>query len=274
MTSSLVKGIIVVLATIILFILLTRVSSTYGTPANDPSISPQPIFVGTDYQDIDDTVAPWTTPANYQLDPGTTTWAQANINCWAKPNCSGIRHNFDTRQTWYLMQPIGSTKTAVQSVLTPKIQYNGQYYKFPLTIVANKSISQPMQPLKVTGMSSGAAPGSTGYFPHSGGPPGLAAYYGSPCRVTVFIQESPTCYLFVSGVPSGVGLVDVYAEFESAYTGTLTLKDFNTGGVLATQSVTNATSVTFPRAAQGYTEWRYGWQNIGNTSINFGWGWW
>jgi len=149
------KGtIIVILFTIIVIILFTRItrsSYTAGTPANDASVISQPVFVSGNYQDIDPTVAPWSTPANYVLDTtNPSTWSQANFNCWAVPNCVGIRHNFDTHQTWQLMQPIGTTRNAVVSVNTPTVPYNGQNYSLPLSIVAKKSTQDPNAPVNCT----------------------------------------------------------------------------------------------------------------------------
>jgi len=135
---------IVVLVSIIVLLLCIRVTSSYapGTPAS--SLISQPVFDSQgNYQDINPMIAPWTTAANYVLDPGNPTWSQANINCWARQNCAGIRHNFDGHQTWYLMQPIGTTSTSMVSVMNPVVQYNGQNYSLPLSIVANKSIQNP-----------------------------------------------------------------------------------------------------------------------------------
>ena len=158
------KGtIIVILFTIIVLILFTRItrsSYTAGTPANDASVISQPVFdsSGKNYQDIDPTVAPWSTPANYVLDTtNPSTWSQANFNCWAVPNCVGIRHNFDTHQTWQLMQPIGTTRNAAVSVNTPTVQFNGQNYSLPLSIVANKSTQDPNPPVNCTWTSSTSA---------------------------------------------------------------------------------------------------------------------
>ena len=135
---------------VIVLLILKRVTSTFtsGTPANDPSVISQPIIDSKgNYQDIDPTAAPWTTSTNYVLDPGTPSWSQANINCWAKTGCNGIRHNFDTHQTWYLMTQISPTKTSSLSELTPTVQYNGADYSLPLAIVANKSTQDPRPPI-------------------------------------------------------------------------------------------------------------------------------
>ena len=48
------------------------------------------------------------------------------------------------------MQPIGTTRNAVLSVLTPTVPYNGQTYSLPLSIVANKSTQDPNAPVNCT----------------------------------------------------------------------------------------------------------------------------
>jgi len=145
---------IVFLVAVVLLILFMRITSSYtaGTPANDRSVISQPVFDSSgNYQDIDPTVAPWTTAANYVLEPDSTmTWSASNAKCWTMPNCVGIRHNFDTHQTWYLMQPIGTTRTSVPSVNNPTVQYNGASYTLPLAIVANKSTQDPAAPVNCT----------------------------------------------------------------------------------------------------------------------------
>ena len=141
-------GIVLLIAiTIILVLLLTRASSSYapGTPSPaSAALISQPVFDSQgNYQDINPAVAPWTTSGNYTLDLSGPTWSQANINCWKLPNCVGIRHNFDTHQTWYLNQPIGTTSTSAVSVNTPNVQFNGQNYTLPLSIVALRSTQNP-----------------------------------------------------------------------------------------------------------------------------------
>jgi hypothetical protein len=145
--------VIIVLLLFITVLLLLRRTSTYppGTAATDQSILSQPVFdANQNYQDINPSVAPWTTASNYVLEttPGVT-WNQANFNCWARTNCIGIRHNFDTKQTWYLINSagtIGTTQTSVLSVLNPTVQYQGAAYSLPLAIVALKSVNDPVAP--------------------------------------------------------------------------------------------------------------------------------
>lgn len=152
------------LIVVIFFLLITRIASSYtaGTPANDLSVLSLPVLDSSgNYQDIDPTTSPWSTAANYVLDTGNPSWVQANINCWASPNCTGIRHNFDTHQTWYLNQPIGSTKTSAVSVLTPVVTYNGTRYRLPLAIVAAKSAQDPNAPIDCTWTSTTGACSTT-----------------------------------------------------------------------------------------------------------------
>ena len=107
-----------------------------------PTLS-YPIMDSYVYLDIDPTVAPWNITANYVLDPGNPSWSNANANCWSLPNCTGIRHNFDTGQTWYLKQTVDSTIPSSISVNNPVVTYNGSRYSLPLSIVASRSTRNP-----------------------------------------------------------------------------------------------------------------------------------
>ena len=103
-----------------------------------------PIMDSYGYQDIDPTVSPWTSSGNYI--PATTglSWTQLNSICWRMNNCVGIRHNFDTKESWYLGQdPTNQTIPSTLSVNTPTVQYQGSLYSLPLAIVALKSQVNP-----------------------------------------------------------------------------------------------------------------------------------
>ena len=157
-------ALILLLVVITVLLLVTRITSSYtaGTPANDLSVLSLPVTDSSgNYQDIDPATSPWSTAANYVLDSGTPSWSQANINCWASPNCTGIRHNFDTHQTWYLNQPIDTTKTSAASALTPVVTYNGARYRLPLAIVAARSTQDPNAPVDCTWTSTTGACSTT-----------------------------------------------------------------------------------------------------------------
>ena len=142
---------IMVLIAIMVILLLMRVSSSYtaGTPANDPSIKLQ-VQTNADgsFKDIDPTASMWTS-TTYQLDSTKPSFSQANINCWAKPNCWGIRHTFDPdgdQKTWYLLAAPTTTVTAPTSAISPRM-YNNAYYAFPAAIIAQKSQQDPNPPI-------------------------------------------------------------------------------------------------------------------------------
>ena len=153
--------VIISLLLAIVLLVLVRRTSTYppGTAANDPSVISQPVLdANQNYQDINPSAAPWSVATNYVLEtsPGVS-WSQANLNCWSKANCVGIRHNFDTKQTWYLINStgaIGTTQTSALSVNTPTVQYNGASYSLPLAIVALKSVNDPVAPVNCTWSST------------------------------------------------------------------------------------------------------------------------
>ena len=154
---------IMVLIAIMVILLLMRVSSSYtaGTPANDPSIKLQ-VQTNADgsFKDIDPTASMWTS-TTYQLDSTKPSFSQANINCWAKPNCWGIRHTFDPdgdQKTWYLLAAPTTTVTAPTSAISPRM-YNNAYYAFPAAIIAQKSQQDPNPPITSCPAGQGIANG-------------------------------------------------------------------------------------------------------------------
>ena len=145
---------ILLLIAIMVILLLMRVSSSYtaGTPANDPSLKLQ-VQTNADgsFKDIDPTAAMWTS-TTYQLDAANPSFSQANINCWANPNCWGIRHTFDpdaSQKTWYLMTAPTTTVSAPESAVSPR-PWNGAYYAFPAAVIAQKSAQDPLAPVNCT----------------------------------------------------------------------------------------------------------------------------
>ena len=154
---------IVLLIVIIIGVLFMRITSSYtaGTPANDPSLKVQP-QVNSDgsYKDISTSD---TTYANMQLETTAgVSMAQANINCWAKPNCWGIRHTFDPdndKKTWYVMGTPTQFVTSPLSAITPR-SYLGTNYAFPAVFIAAKSTQDPLPPVDCTWTSSTGGRGS------------------------------------------------------------------------------------------------------------------
>ena len=200
-----------------------------------------PIMDSYGYQDIDPTVSPWTSSGNYI--PATTglSWTQLNSICWRMNNCVGIRHNFDTKESWYLGQdPTNQTIPSTLSVNTPTVQYQGSLYSLPLAIVALKSqvnpapctttvpsgtyVSSPCTTTTNTVFSPAAScsPSQyvTGYSPGSStqaGSPGTCnscattvpsgTYVSSPCTTTSNTVFSPatscTSGQYISGFSPG-----------------------------------------------------------------------
>ena len=167
-----------------------------------------PIMDSYGYQDIDPTVSPWTSSGNYI--PATTglSWTQLNSICWRMNNCVGIRHNFDTKESWYLGQdPTNQTIPSTLSVNTPTVQYQGSLYSLPLAIVALKSqvnpapctttvpsgtyVSSPCTTTSNTVFSPAASCSPSQYV--TGYSPGSSTQAGSP----------GTCNSCATTVPSG-----------------------------------------------------------------------
>ena len=146
---------IMVLIAIIVIILFTRMRSSYtaGTPANDPTLKVQPqVFMNTDgtianYKDISTSD---TTYANMQLETTAgVSMADANKNCWSKPNCWGIRHTFDpdnAQKTWYVIGTPTQFVTSPVSTISPRL-YGTTYYAFPSVFIAAKSTQDPEAPV-------------------------------------------------------------------------------------------------------------------------------
>jgi len=145
---------IMFLVIVIVLIVLKKNTSTLQqaqpapSPSSPDSILSKPMYDASgNYQDVDINSGAGGRgfKNNITLDPGNPSWAEANQICWDKGNqCYGIRHDFDTKQTWYLSKdPTGKTDTSVLSALTPTVEYNGQSYSLPLAIVALKSVSDP-----------------------------------------------------------------------------------------------------------------------------------
>jgi PAN domain len=143
---------------VLVSIVLMKTTSTLApsppapSPVDPSSRISQPMYdANGNYQDVDIITTGGNNgfKNNITLDTGTPSWSEANINCWQQgASCFGIRHDFDTKQTWYLSKdPTGKTQTSVLSVLRPTVQYDGASYSLPLAIVALKSVANPLTPV-------------------------------------------------------------------------------------------------------------------------------